>query len=143
MGTGCGMTHAKAFSVAEVYVLTCPLTGAWRYVGFSRVSALQRLRSHLSDDAMGPVRDWVRSLRPLGPGLEYAARDISEPEARALEAKLIRETPGLLNRKRRWVGKRRIYDTYVIDGYDWVKWWRTQLNDELGPWHGPDLKRRL
>lgn len=145
---GCGTTHAKTFSMAEVYALLCPHTRERRYIGFSSRSALERLKHHLSDDALGPVRDWVRALRPLEPQLEYIARGLSEGEARALELRLIRATRGLLNRPH---GPKRptrrnlttSYDSNVTPQVDMLKWWRIQINDDLGPWYGPDLRRRL
>lgn len=131
--------------MAEVYALLCPHTGERRYIGYSNVSAASRLKSHLGDDAMGPVRDWVRALRPAVPNLEVIATGLSRDDARALELRLIRSSVGLLNRP---CGPRNVvrrvlaasYDSSAMPQVNMLKWWRTQLNDELGPWYGADLR---
>lgn len=131
----------NAFSVAEVYALTCPVTGSDRYIGMSVRSSWTRYRKHLGPDALAPVRDWVSSLGEK-PGLRIVEGGLSYREAVALERRLILSTPNLLNRQRHGDRKRVQHDRDVTVCPNMLKWWRLQLNDDLGPWYGADLKRR-
>lgn len=132
--------------MAEVYALVCPLTGRSRYVGLSTGDAQTRYKCHLSKRAAPAVRAWVASLRPQVPTLVIVADGLTDAEARALERELVVRTGGLLNHalqapRRKTPHLVRTYpDKNVVVGYDWVKWWKTKVNDELGPfWTAGDI----
>ncbi len=122
--------------MAEVYALACPDTGAFRYIGMSTVSAAQRFRHHLGPDALGPVRDWVTSLRSAGklPQLRVIATGLTRQEATSLERRLILETENLLNRTVRRRGRSVPrpelvqYDSDAIPGQNMLKWWKSRTN---------------
>ncbi len=122
--------------MAEVYALVCPDSGAFRYIGMSTVSALSRFRHHLGPDALGPVRDWVSSLREAKklPELRVIATGLTRQEATSLERRLILETRGLLNRtvRRRTAYVPRAdlvqYDADAIPGPNMLKWWKERTN---------------
>lgn len=143
-----GIDPAKMSSMAEVYALVCPTSGKVRYIGLSTGDSRNRFKAHLSVRAAPTVREWVASLRPLEPLLTIVASGLTLEEAQALERELVVRTADLLNHSlqaptRKLAHRVNPYpDSRVIPGPNWVKWWRTKLNDELGPWHGADLARR-